>query len=154
MGQSDVVDPNDPAFQAQFLPVRHAIERNAQRMREAAAERAAAEGTSFGGRGLGGEIGSIGELTGAQTASALGGFLGQEIQAKRQQLMQALQLANAIGARDQAVALQERLSALDNAFRYAQLQQQGSQWNDQYGLSRLALLYQMNRDPLSLLLGG
>ena len=99
------------------------------------------------------------------------------MQAKRAELMQSLQLANALGARDQAASLQLQISQMDNAFRYASLAQQGSQfgqslgqqesqfgrslgynyaqlgqnqgqWNDTYGLNRLQLQSQLDRQAL------
>ena len=127
------VDVNDPNFQAQYLPIRNALERSALAERGQAAERAAAEGSSFGGRGTGGEAASIQENLGGAEARALGGQLTQEIGARRQQLSQALQLANSIGAREQAATIQQQLAGLEQQYRYAQMGQQESQFGRTMG---------------------
>lgn len=153
---SSPFDVNAPELQAQYLPVRNALERQGQRSREQAVERAAFEGSSFGGGNVGDISRSINERVGEQSGQALGGMIEQDVQAKRQDLMGALQLANSIGAREQAAQIQRELAQLESGFRYAQLGQQGqqfnaalgqrtSQWNDTYGLERARFEADQNR---------
>ena len=138
---SSPFDVNAPELQAQYLPQRTAIERQAQQAKMAAAERANFEGSG----NLEGIQRSIGERAGEQSSQALGGVVGQEVQAKRQDLMGALQLANSIGAREQAAQIQRELAQLESGFRYADLGQRTNQWNDVYGLQRTQMAADENR---------
>jgi len=154
MGRAEQpVDANDPVFQQRYLPIRNALERNAQLSKEQAAESAATRGQSFGGGNDQATFQSINERLGQQEGQALGEQLGQEIQARRQDLMGALQLANSIGARDEALKIQRELAQLDNQYRYAALGQNQSQFNDQFGLQREFGTYDRNRQSMLDLMG-
>jgi hypothetical protein len=153
---------SDPNLGPQSQAYEAARLRGAQRERAAGAERAAFEGLNSGGQGSGAfdtSVASGQESAGRDIASHDAALVGQEVQARRNDLMNALQLANSIGARDEASQIQLKLSDLDNQYRYAALGQQGSQFNaqlgqqqgqfnDTFGLNREALLYQLNRDAL------
>ena len=78
-----------------------------------------------------------------------------ETQSRRELLVQALQLAQAMGATNESNQLQRELAALDAQIRreglglnYAQLGQQQGQFEDTMGLNYNQLLAQMNREAL------
>jgi hypothetical protein len=189
MGQlGEPYDPStDPNVQAQTTAYANSRNRGAERTRAKMAERAAASGLNMGGEGSGSfdtTVQGIYDDAGSDIAEQEAGVVGQELTARRQQLMQTLAMANAVGAQDEAQQIQMELAKLDDEYRksalgqqnnqfgqqmgfnYAQLGQQGNQfqqnlqqqqgqWNDQYGLNMQQLLYGMDRDAmLQALLGG
>lgn len=79
---------DDPAIAAQFAPQKLAITRGAQRTRQAAAERAAQEG-SMGGA-FDADVNAINEKAGETKQSALGGIIGNEIAGRRADVNSAL----------------------------------------------------------------
>lgn len=160
MGRSEpgAIDPNtDPNLQPQAAAYRRARERGAQQERAQAAERAAQQGLLAGGQGSGAfetQIQGIREGAGEDIAGYEAGLVGQEVNARRNDLMNALQLANAIGARDQAAQIQQKLTEMDSQYKYAALGQNQRQFDDQYGLNLAQFEQQANRDAWLNLLGG
>lgn len=148
MGPQGPIDVNaDPRAAA----YRRARQRGAGDERARLAERAAFTGLNLGGQGSGAfETGVQGIQEGASEdiAGYEADLAGEEVQARRQQLMQGLELAVALGARTEANALQRELANLDNTYRYAALGEQGRQWNDAYGLDRIRLQKQADRDAV------
>lgn len=158
------IDENALGIRQPFEAASLAAQREQDRERTALAERLYAQG-GLRGPELAQGIQQSAERNAVGLASIKSGLIGNEIAARRTQLAQALQLANSIGARKEALALQAQLAELDNKFRYAQLGQQGSQFgqelgyryaglsqaqnqfNDQYGLQRQAMINQMNLAP-------
>lgn len=146
-------DPRAAAYQRARLL-------GAQRERGALAERAAYTGLNSGGAGSGAfetGIQGIQEAAGEDIAGQQAGLVGEEMQARRDDLQRALSIASSVGARDQEAQLRMQLANMDEAFRRAQLGQQGSQfqqqlgqqgsqWDDQYGLNRQALQRGLNND--------
>ena len=130
---------------------RKARQRSAQDERARFAERAAASGLNLGGQGSGAfetGIQGIQEGAGEDIAGYEANLVGEEVQARRQQLMQGLELALALGARTEATALQRELANLDNTYRYAALGEQGRQFNEQSDLSWTQLEALLNRQSL------
>jgi hypothetical protein len=167
--QPGAIDPTtDPNLGPQSRAYAAARERSAGKERAATAERAAFTGLNSGGQGSGAfnsGLQGIQENAGRDIASNDAGLVGQEVQARRADLMNALQLANAIGARDQSASIQQQLAQLDNTYRYAQLgqqnnqfysqlQQQQNQFNDNYGLNKAQLEADMNRNAILAALNG
>ena len=123
----------------------------AQRERAKLAERAAFQGLNPGGQGSGAfESGAAGinQQASRDIAGQQAGLVGEEMQARRQELISALQIASAVGARDQEAQLRLQLANMDESFRRAQLAQQGSQFSDQFGLSLASQIADLNRDSL------
>lgn len=164
----DINVQTDPNLAPQARAYSTARQRGASREREALAERAAFGGFNPGGAGSGAftsGVADIGERAGEDIAGQQAGLVGQEVQARRNDLQNSLQLANAIGARDQSTQLQQQLADLDNKYRYASLGQQESQfgrnlgfqqgqWNDQYGLNLAEFKAKQDRDALIAALRG
>ncbi len=121
------------------------------------AERAAASGLNSGGAGSGAfdtGIQGIHEQAGQDEASHDSTLVGNEIQAKRSNLQQALDLANALGARTEATTLQAKIADLDNTYRLKTLGQQQGQFEDSTALNYAQLLAQINRDTMLYGSGG
>jgi hypothetical protein len=148
----------DPNLASQADAYSVARQRAAGRERAMTAERAAAEGLNSGGQGSGAfdtSLQGINENAGRDIAGYNAGLVGQEVQARRNDLLNALQIANSVGARDQSSAIQQQLAALDNQYRYAALAQNQGQFNDTYGLNKAQLEAEANRNAiLSLLSQG
>ncbi len=165
---SDINPNEDPNLAPQARAYSAARTRAAQRQRSTAAERAAFTGENLGGQGGGAfdsTVNSIQEGAGQDIAGYEAGLVGQEMQARRSDLLNALQLANAVGARDQSAQIQMQLANLDAQIRRESLAQQGSiananlgfqqsQWNDQYGLAQQQFTADQNRFALLAALGG
>ena len=152
LGQTGgAITTDDPNINPQAVAYRRARERGAERERAQAAERAAFMGLNSGGQGSGAfetDIQGIREGAGEDIAGYEAGLVGQEVQARRQQLMQGLELANAVGARTEALALQRQLADLDNKYRYASLGQQQGQFEDRTAYDYAQLEAEMNRQAL------
>ena len=69
-------------------------------------------------------------------------------------LVQALQIANALGARTEANALQMQLAQMDAELRRLALTQNQGQFEDTLGYNYNQLLQMMNRDALLYGLNG
>lgn len=124
-----------------------------RRSRAMLAERATAEGLNSGGEGSGyfdsalqGQM----EQGGKDTASFQANLMINEIQARRQDVVNALQFAQG----EEKMALEKQLAMMDDEIRRLSLSQQNSQFYDTMG-------YNMNRDQndmdlqmLRLLMGG
>ena len=171
MARSEPGDINvqtDPNLAPQARAYSDARQRAAQQQRAKLAERAAFTGFNPGGQGSGAfntGLGDIYERSGQDIAGQQAELVGKEVQARRGDLQNSLQLANAIGARDQSTQLQQQLADLDNKYRYASLGQQESQfgrnlgfqqgqWNDQYGFNLAQFKAQQDREQLLAALGG
>ena len=154
---SNINPLTDPNLAPQANAYSAARQRGAERERSALAERAAASGLNQGGAGSGAfeqGISNLTERAGQDIAGQQAGLVGQEVAARRSDLLNGLQIANSVGARDQAAQIQRELANLDNQYRYAALGQNQSQFNDQYGLNRAQFEYGANRDALLGLLQG
>ena len=146
--QPPSVEGNTP-LSAQAATYRNARLRESQRNRASMAERFAQEGLNSGGQGSGAfdtGITGLNESAGRDIAGYEAGLVGQETQARRQQLMQALQLANAVGARSEAAQLQRELALLSGS-----LNQENA--GSQLGLNYAQLEAELNRQALMAALG-
>lgn len=126
------VSMNDPALRAQSDAYTTARTRAASQQRSALAERMAATGLNSGGQGSGTfdtGLNGIYESSGQDIAGNDAGLMGAEVAARRADLTNSLQMANAVGARDEAQKIQLELSDLDNSYRFADLNQRGTQAN-------------------------
>lgn len=131
----------DPTLQPVSDAYRSGQQRNYERLRSAAAERAAQDGTLQSG---GFDAEALGYLqdTNAQSAAFDANLVREEVQARREELVTAIQIANQMGQFDQAQQLQQQLALLDGALR-----QQGMQMD--FGLRSRGLDLQeqgMNMD--------
>lgn len=147
-GGNSPVDMNDPAVAAQSNAYRNSRERSARQERETMAERAAFTGLNSGGQGSGAfdsSLQGIAEQSGQDIAGNDARLMGTEVAAKRQQLSQALDLANAIGARQEAAQLSRDLADLDNQYRYAALQQNQGQYEDSAAFNWADFIARQNR---------
>lgn len=99
---------DDPTLRAQFDPISASLQRAGQRTKAQAAERAAYQGTSVGGAGgpLDAEMNSINEDTGNQEGKLMSQMVTQELQARRQDIQNALQYAQ--GEEKQRLLVQQQ----------------------------------------------
>lgn len=148
-GKTPSID--DPALAAQSQAFRRSNDRGLQDARAALAERAAFSGANSGGAGSGGydaALADMGAQAGQQQSGFDAGLVGHEIDAQRQQLSHALDLANAVGARTEAAQLQMQLAQLDNAYRYSALGQQQGQFEDTQAFNWTDWQAKQNRQAL------
>lgn len=118
---------NDPEIAAQLAPTHRAIQRGADRTRQAAAERAAASGNLVSGEGSGsfdGDVNAINESAGEQSGKATGQVIAQEVMGRRQDIVNALQFAQG----EEKMALEAQLAQADNELRRLGLE------NQRYGM--------------------
>lgn len=103
----------------QFGPISQQIDQGAKASRAAAAERLAAQGLNSGGSGgaLDAEVNKINEGAGTDKANAMGGFVTQEMQARRQDIVNAISAAQG----EDKTALQLQLAQMDQQIRQQQL---------------------------------
>lgn len=147
----------DPTIKPQADTYAYSRNRSAQNERAALAERFAFEGLNPGGQGSGAFDSSIQgglENAGRDIAGYNAGLVGNEVQARRQNLMQALSLAQALGARTEAQQIQVQLAQLDAALRQEGLTQQNNQYYSGLGFNYDALQATLNREALLGALGG
>ena len=143
--------PFDAASDPRAAAYRRARGRSADQERAQAAERAAFMGLNLGGQGSGAfetQVQGIQEGAGEDIAGYEADIQNQEVQARRQQLIQALELATAVGARNEANALQRELANLDTQYRYAALGEQGRQFNERSDLDWTQLEAILNRQAM------
>lgn len=114
---------------AQFAPLDAIKQRNAMMGRNAAAERAAFQGTSVGGAGgqLDAEQNKITESLNQDESGLMASMMADQMNARRQQVAQALQFAQG----EEKMALQKELQLLDNQLRQQSINVQGQQVNNQ-----------------------
>lgn len=144
----------DPALAAQSETFRASQQRSAERQRSQLAERMASQGFANGGAGgaLDAGIGQINAQRGLNEANFDAGLVGNEVSARRNELMQAMQLAASIGNQDAARALQKELSMLDVGLRGRGLDIQESLGGQDIGLRKEAIQQQgsLGRGDLAL----
>lgn len=121
----------DPEIAAQLAPQYHAIDRGAQRTRQASAERAAQSGALVGGEGGGFDSAVTGIMEGAasQKAGAAGKVIGDEVAGRRQDVVNALQFAQG----EEKMRLEKQLADMDAEIKRQGLSQQNQQFYDNYG---------------------
>ena len=150
-GQEPVDMTNDPGA----ATYRNAARREQRQGRDALAERAAFLGLNSGGQGSGSFESAI-EGQEQDVRRDIAGYEANrattELQNRRGLLVQALQMAQALGARTEATGLQRELAQLDAqlrqqqlGFNYAGLGQQQGQFEDSMGFNYANLLANLNR---------
>lgn len=114
-----------------FGPLDAIKQRNAMEGRNAAAERAAFQGSSVGGAGgsLDAEQNKITENLSQDEMGLMSGLMGEEMQARRADVMNALQFAQG----EEKIGLQKQLADMDNELRREQMAQSGSQFQQSLG---------------------
>lgn len=125
------IDPNDPNIAGPTAAFRGEVERAGRRSRNAMAERAAAEGLNYGGSGSGSfdsAIQSELESEGMRTGQYRAQLQVQEIAARRQDVVNALQFAQG----QEKLALEQYLAQLNDQLQRAQMGQQNQQFYDQF----------------------
>jgi hypothetical protein len=147
----------DTALSAQAAAYRNARNRSSDRQRATLAERSAFQGTNYGGAGSGSfDTGLMGieEAGGRDIAGYEANLVGQEVQAKRAQLMQALNMANSVGARTEAAQIQQQLAMLQAQLSREGMAQQQTQFGDDLGYRYANMETGLNRDMLIAAMGG
>jgi hypothetical protein len=142
LGRGEAGTENDPNIAAATAAYRGEVERQGRRSRNAMAERAAAEGLNYGGSGSGAFDSSIQselESEGMKVGQFRANETLQEIAAKRQDVINALQLAQG----QEKLGLEQYLAQLNDQLQRAQMAQQNSQYYDN-------LTYNMGRDAAGL----
>lgn len=116
---------------AQFGPVDAIFQRNAMESRNAAAERAAFQGSNIGGAGgpLDAEQNKISEGLAQKEGGLMAELMRDEMNARRQDVMNALQFAQG----EEKIALQKQLADMDNEIQRMGLSQRDRQFNAQLG---------------------
>ena len=117
---------------------RRAQVRGGEQQRAALAERAAFTGLNSGGAGSGAfetGIQGIQEGIGENTAAFDAGLVGQELQGRRAQLQNLLQMALATGDAEAARMVQLQMAQMDDALRRSVLDQQKYQYDDTMGFN-------------------
>jgi hypothetical protein len=156
-GNEPIDVASDPILSAQQGQYTQARRTGALQDRGAMAERAAAEGLNSGGQGSGAfdsGVQSINEGASRDIAGHQSELAMNELGARRQQFAQALQLADAIGARKESAQLQMKLAEIDAQLRKYGLDQQQDQFQDSMGFSWAKYLQDQNRDALLAGLGN
>lgn len=140
-GQSPVTEAD---MMDQFAPADRQLQRGAQRTREQSAERMAQEGINNGGSGgaLDTEVNSINEHLGESEGSLMAKLMGDEMTARRQDVINALQFAQG----EDKMALQMELAQIDKELRQQQLglQSKGLDQSNQQFYDTMG--YNMSRD--------
>lgn len=134
---------DDPTLKPQADAYNAQRTRGARDERSALAERAANQGLIQGGQSSGAfdtGMQGIQEKASQDTSSHDAALVGTELQARRGQLMQALQLAEALGARTEASNIQSELAALDAQLRTTGMGIQSDLGRGQLGLGLLGTL--------------
>jgi hypothetical protein len=125
--------------------------------RAALAERAAFTGLNSGGQGSGAFDSGVQSIN-ADASRDIAGNQSQlalnELGSRRQQLSQALSLADAIGARNESSQLQLKLAEIDSQMRKYGYDQQQGQFEDTLGFNWAQYLQNLNRDALLAGLGN
>lgn len=113
------VSINDPQLQPQADAFRVSQQRNAERMRGSAAERLAQQGFTSGGSGgaLDSTINQIDAQRGLNEANFNANLVGDEMKARRAELIDGIQLAASMGDTEAARALQRELATVDTGLR-------------------------------------
>jgi hypothetical protein len=146
---------DDPALKGQMDAFRVGQTRAGERAREAMAERRASMGQSSDLAGSGAidqDLAGLFQAQGEAEAGFGAGLVGQELQQRRQQLMQAAALAgNQLNA-EEARSLQERLAQLDAAIRREGIAQQGSLGGRELDIRQMLGSGQLNLGLLGTLL--
>lgn len=115
----------------QYEPAAAAMERGTIKARAESAQRRAVEGTGAQGGGGGAndsDVNSINENAADSQSNLMASLMGDEIQARRQQVVQALQFAQG----DQRMQLERQLAEMDNQLRRTQMNNQNQQFYDQF----------------------
>ena len=125
------VDPNSEPMRQQRGAFQRGQQRAMERARLAAAERANATGATGA---LEGDINRMNLTAAQQSGDFEAGMVGGELQAQRQQLAQAMQIAASMGQAAEARQLQERMNEID-----ATLRREGYGLQERLGRGQLGL---------------
>jgi hypothetical protein len=121
------VDPNDPAIKGQTDAYNVQDQRARMDYLRSLAEQ----------QGPNGNIGAEGRASAEKVGQDVAGFQGtaiaHELQARRDEIAQALTSMQSMLSDEQKLAMQKQLDDLDNAVKYAQLNQQGAQFTQSQG---------------------
>lgn len=141
-----------PQMQAAFDAHQHAGDRATAQARAAMAERMAASGLNSGGAGSGAMDSAIQsqiEQQGLDQAQFESGAMLDEMQQRRQDVVNALQFAQG----EEKMQLQAYLSQLDNELQKQQLGQQNQQFYDQFAYNQANNDRNYNLDYMRLMAG-
>lgn len=147
------VDPNDPGIKGQLAAQHLSRQRSAERQQSQAAVRLAGEGLGDSGA-LDTTLAGIEQHRGEGESADIADVMGQEHQAKRQELMSLLQQAVSMGDAESARNLQQQIAAID-----ATLQQQGqsdvmSRFGADLGFRKSSFLDDLGYRLAALQMGG
>lgn len=132
LGQATApVSEGDPGIKPLIDAQKLSLQRGAQRQRSAAVERAGARGLGDSGA-MDTRINQIEQGRGESEGNAIAQIMHNELSAKRNEVMQLMDLATRSGDGASARALQAQLSTLDSQMRQQQFTQSQGQQNDQF----------------------
>jgi hypothetical protein len=143
------VDENDPAISGELQSQDRLAERTRQDRRAASAERMAAQGLNTGGQGSG----AFDQETAAGYQDKNNGLsdvrsqlFSRELTARRDKLTQMMSMAMQSGDAEAARSIQMALAQMNDQLQRAQLGQQKSQFDDNFGLNAAQFQYGKDRD--------
>ena len=148
-GLSGPVTGNDPQIKAEMDAQGNVLERNRRDRRSADAERAAMQGLLNGGQSSGSfeqNIASGFEDKGQALTGIQAQLFTRELQSRRSHIANLLNMAMQSGDNESARNLQYTLAMMDDTIRRMSLQQNQSQFNDQFGLQAGRFQYEKDRD--------
>lgn len=146
------VSPTDPGISQVLAGQRLALQRSAERQQGANAERLAGMGLADSGAAETGRLG-IEQQRGEAEAQGVGQVLSGEMNQRRQQVQNLLQLALATGDTESARQLQAALAEMQHSEFGANLNQQNNQFNDQLAFGYTGLNNSNNLATLNAILG-
>lgn len=164
LDRPEMPDPNDPIIKAQQDAYELNNQRGTNRQRAALAERAAARGDINAG-GFDVAQDQLIQGQGERDATFGAGLQAQELNTRRQELMQGIQMAQQYGLQEQAQRLQEQLGRLDIQLRgqlgrgqlglgLLGLNQNDAHFYDDLGARLAQMQGNMNTDAMRILFGS
>ena len=148
------VDVNSAEIKQPFDAATLDAQRQLQAGQKANAEAAYAQGRGSSSNELDQQNAQAREGVAGSLSTLKGQLVQRAVQTKVAQLQQALSLAVQSGDAESARQIQMQIASMNNMLGQQQLAQQGSQWNDQYGLNLQNAIYQRNRDAYNATLGA
>lgn len=156
-GLSKPITDQDPAIAGELQSQERGAERARQERRAAMAERAAQSGLLAGGASSGAfdaDVASGFEDKANRLSDVRSQLFGRELQNRRGQLAQMMNMALQSGDAESARALQLQLGQMDNELRRLGIQEGARQFDDSFGLQAGRFAYEKDRDLAQFGAGG
>lgn len=149
MGQSPTDVSTSPVYQGSIKAYDLQQQRNADKMKNAIAERMAAEGTANSG-GMSDRLLGAEQAAGEKTAGFVGELSVRELTRQRDEIMQALQIGAGMMTDEERLALSEKLGLINAALNQQQIGNQYALGQGQLGLGQQQVTNQNNQFNSSL----